>query len=123
MKIFLKIISSTYQKLIVLLISIASLGVLDLIGLFLITRLFEIFEKSEKSITILETEIPFNSFVAGVFIYYVFKYFISVIINKNIISFTQSTELTLRKKLFRTIINLDYLDYIKKESGDYYFDH
>ena len=121
MKIFLKIISSTYQKLIVLLISIASLGVLDLIGLFLITRLFEIFEKSEKSITILETEIPFNSFVAGVFIYYVFKYFISVIINKNIISFTQSTELTLRKKLFRTIINLDYLDYIKKESGDYIY--
>ena len=48
MKIFLKIISSTYQKLIVLLISIASLGVLDLIGLFLITRLFEIFEKSKS---------------------------------------------------------------------------
>ena len=121
MKIFLKIISSTYQKLIILLISIASLGILDLIGLFLITRLFEVFEKSYNSIKILEIEIPFNSFVVVVFIFYLFKYLISVIINKNIISFTQSTELTLRKKLFRSIINLSYLDYLKKESGDYIY--
>lgn len=121
MKIFLEIISSSYYKLIVLIISIISLGLMDVLGLWFLTKLFELFDNSESSLFFLQFEISISLFILGIFIYHVIKYFISILINKNIISFTQGTELILRKKIFNSIINLDYLNFLKKDSGEYIY--
>jgi ATP-binding cassette, subfamily B, bacterial PglK len=66
-------------------------------------------------------EVSIRSLIILILIFHIFKYFISIKINKNIISFTQGTELILRKKIFNSTLNIDYLNFIKKDTGEYIY--